>query len=231
MTVVNPRTNTDTRSWYKIAPLSGYSLIRVKQKLHRRRRRVHDNFLSRRRTQKLFTQTIHWNLANPVKNYHGIIGIPHLKDQKPTDSQNELYEEKKRRNVGRIIAVWVGRKAMVRFHETLLRSSKCPRSPGRRENSVWTKIWRIIQRTNYSIRRTSGVSPKLRERQSENPSIRKESLTRNFYWLCFYRGRFLRRIGKVGRIRNIAQTTECKRSPDIPEKRWIHHSCRWFSKN
>ena len=56
-------------------------------------RRVHDNFLSRRRTQKLFKLTIHWNLANPVKNYHGIIGLPHLKDQKPTESQNELYEE------------------------------------------------------------------------------------------------------------------------------------------
>ena len=31
----------------------------------------------------------------------------------------------------------------------------------------------FFPRTNYSIRRRSGVSPKLRERQSENPSIRK----------------------------------------------------------
>ena len=59
--------------------------------------------------------------------------------------------------------------------------------PGRRENSVETKIWRIIQRTNYSIRRNGGISPNLRERQSENPSIRKESVTRNIYWICFDR--------------------------------------------
>ena len=57
-----------------------------------------------------------------------------------------------------------------------------------RENSVCTKIWGIIERTNYSIRCTSGISPKLRERHSENPSIRKESITRYFYWICFHRG-------------------------------------------
>ena len=53
---------------------------------------------------------------------------------------------------------------------------------------VWTKIWGIIQRTNYSIRCTSGISPKLQERQSENPSIRKESITRNFHGFALIAG-------------------------------------------
>ena len=60
--------------------------------------------------------------------------------------------------------------------------------PGRRENFTWTKIWRIIQRTNFSIRCTS-VSLDLRERQSENSSIRKESITRNLSRIYFDRGR------------------------------------------
>ena len=35
----------------------------------------------------------HWNLANLVKNYHGIIGLQHLIDQKQIELQNELYDE------------------------------------------------------------------------------------------------------------------------------------------
>ena len=33
---------------------------------------VFESFSSRRKSRKSFTQTIFWNLANPVKNYHGI---------------------------------------------------------------------------------------------------------------------------------------------------------------
>ena len=52
-----------------------------------------------------------------------------------------------------------------RFYGMVLISAKCPRSPGRRENSVWTKIWGIIYRMNYSILFTGGIPPKLRERE------------------------------------------------------------------
>ena len=78
------------------------------------------------------------------------------------------------------------------------------------------------------------------ERQSKNSSIRKEGITRNLPRIYFDREGNLEgrhsdcwywRIGKVGRIRNISQNTECKRSPDNP-KRW--RSCiscgRWFTK-
>ena len=83
------------------------------------------------------------------------------------------------------------------------------------------------QRTNNSIRCTGRISPKLRERQSKNPSIPNENIARNFHWICFDRGENLEgrqtdcwywRSGKVGRIRNIFQKTECTRSLYIPEK-------------
>ena len=54
---------------------------------------VSESFMIRPRSQKLFTPTVHRNLANLVKNDHGIIGLPHLIDQKQKELQNELYEE------------------------------------------------------------------------------------------------------------------------------------------
>ena len=38
---------------------------------------VYKSFSSRHRSQKLFAQTIRWNLANLVKNFHGIIELRH----------------------------------------------------------------------------------------------------------------------------------------------------------
>ena len=77
---VNHGTITGTLSWYKILPLNGFNLTRAKQKLLRRRKRVYETFSSRHISQELFTLTIHWSLANPVKNYHGIIELLHLID-------------------------------------------------------------------------------------------------------------------------------------------------------
>ena len=72
-------TITDTQSWHKILPFNGFNLIRAKQKLLRRRKRVYESVSSRRKSRKSFTLRIHWNLANPVKIYHGIIctATPH----------------------------------------------------------------------------------------------------------------------------------------------------------
>ena len=52
---VNPGTITGTLSWYKISPLSGYNLIRVRRRIHRRRRRVHESFLSRHKPKVMYT--------------------------------------------------------------------------------------------------------------------------------------------------------------------------------
>ena len=77
---VNLGTIIDTQSWYKILPLDGFSRTRAKQKLLRRRKEVYESFPSRLKSQKSFTQTILWILANPVKTYHGIIVL-----QRPID--------------------------------------------------------------------------------------------------------------------------------------------------
>ena len=50
------------------------------KKLLSRRKRDHESFSSRRWSRKSFTLTIHWNLANLVKIYHGIIELLHLID-------------------------------------------------------------------------------------------------------------------------------------------------------
>ena len=51
------------------------------------------SFYSRHRSQKSFIRTLHWNLVNLVKSYHGIIERPRLNAQKQTELQNELYDE------------------------------------------------------------------------------------------------------------------------------------------
>ena len=86
----------------------------------------------------------------------------------------------------------------------------------------------IIQRTNHSIRRTSGITPKLRERQSENPSIRKESITRNFHWICCDRGVNLEaekyqiadieELEKLDASETYPRRPNAQECPDIPEK-------------
>ena len=48
---VNLGTITDTLSWYKFSPLNG---IRVKPKLHRRRRRIYESFLKPSKKPKVF---------------------------------------------------------------------------------------------------------------------------------------------------------------------------------
>ena len=55
MKEVNPRTTIGTLSCYKISPLSGYNLIRARTRIRRRRRRVYENFWSRHKSQKLFS--------------------------------------------------------------------------------------------------------------------------------------------------------------------------------
>ena len=67
-----------------------------KKRLHKRRRIICESSSSRRKNQKLFIQAVHWNLANLVKNYHGIIEQLHFINQRQPELQNELYVEQKK---------------------------------------------------------------------------------------------------------------------------------------
>ena len=92
---VNHGTVTGTLSWYKTLPLNGFNLIRAKQKLVRRRKRVHESFSSRQESRKSCTLTIQWNLANPVKFYHGTIEIQHFIDPRRMVLLKEVYRRVK----------------------------------------------------------------------------------------------------------------------------------------
>ena len=51
----------------------------------------------------------------------------------------------KRRDISRIVAIWIGWYSVVGFYGMQLLSARGPRPPGRREISKWTKIWGILQ--------------------------------------------------------------------------------------
>ena len=87
------KTITDTLSWFKILPLRGYNLNRVKLKLCGKRNRACESSSSHQESQRSFTLTILWNWEIPVKIYHGIIGRQHLIDLRRTALLSELYVE------------------------------------------------------------------------------------------------------------------------------------------
>ena len=99
MKMVNLETTTDARSLYKIQSLNGHNLTRAKQKLLRRRTRVHESFSSRRKSRKSLIQTILWNLANPVMTCHGTIVRQRPIDPRQLVLLRESGTQNKRRNV------------------------------------------------------------------------------------------------------------------------------------
>ena len=59
-----------------------------------------------------------------------------------------------------IIAIGIGWQVVVRFYGMLLPFAKFPRPPGRRENSVWTKIWGILQKDqSFHLKHWWNTSP------------------------------------------------------------------------
>ena len=96
MKEVNLETITDTQSGYKILPPNGFNLIRAKQRLYRRRKRVCKSFSSRQTSQTLLVETIHRSLGNLVKVYHGTIELQHLIDPRVMALLKEPYEDSKK---------------------------------------------------------------------------------------------------------------------------------------
>ena len=150
---VHQGTIIDTLLWFKISPLNGYNLIR---------RRLSESFWSRHRSQKLFIRTIHLNLASLVINYRGIIEQLHLIAQKQTELQNELYDEQKREHQPYYCNLdWM--KSGGQIQRNALAICEMSKTSWQTGNPKWTKIWRIIQRTNYTNWRFGWMSPKLRD--------------------------------------------------------------------
>ena len=129
---------------------------------------------------------------------------------------------------------------VVRFYGMHLLSAKCPRSPGRREHTLWKAIRRPLKGPILPFGAMDECYPISVRDQARLHQFGKEVLPRNFVGCALIVRRNLERrhsdcwywrIGKVGCIGNISQKTECKRSPDNPKRRRICISCgRWFSK-
>ena len=92
---VNLETITDTQLWCKIWPLNGFNLIHAKRNVPRKHERVYESFLSRHKSQKLFTLTIRWNLEKLVKISPGIIARLHRIDPRRMVLLMERYAAQK----------------------------------------------------------------------------------------------------------------------------------------
>ena len=152
----------------------------------------------------------------------------------------------KRRGISRIVAIWIGWKVMVRFHGMLLLSARCPKPLDKWKIQIWTKIWWISQRTNYTIWRTGWMSPKTQRKIRQEFFNLERNYHKEFYWLYFLRGAV--NLGKrysdhwhwrvrqevIDEVRNkcisnVSQKTECERSLANPNRWRICIFCdRWF---
>ena len=148
---VNHESVTGTLSWYKILPLNGFNLIRAQQRLHRRRKRVCESFSSRHTSQKLF---LPFNTSSIRDKLHCW----------------KSGTQKQGRNFCNIVAIRIGCKVVGWFYGMLLLSAKCPRLPGRWENSPWKRVSDVNTR---SIKLSS---------------FWQESFTRNLSWVRIDRG-------------------------------------------
>ena len=134
---VNLGTFTDTQSWYKFSPLSG---IRVKPKLHRRRR-MYESLQEPSKKPKDFHSCDWWEFGKYCEEWswnHRTTALCHSDTSRIAEW---AVTSSKRRDISRIIAIWIGWLVVVWFYGMPLLSARWPRPPGRREISKWTKIW------------------------------------------------------------------------------------------
>ena len=95
----------------------------------------------------------------------------------------------RRRDISHVIAIWIGWKVVVRFHEMPSKSAQCPKPLGRREILIWTKIWGNHSKDQWIIWRIDWTSPKTpRERQCTNSSIGKKLLRGIFVGYASFAG-------------------------------------------
>ena len=169
-----------------------------------RRKGVYDSFSSRLKSRKSFILTIHWNLANLVKLYHGIIvSLAWMK------------------NGGLIlwnaIAICERSKTSWRIGKRLMKHDS--------ENHLKARSFRSEQRLNIfrSLQKTSRGSTTLVrnscQEYSSNPHWLRGELG-EMYWLPTWRS------WDIGRVRNPCSKAQCKRN-NVPKRSGQHflNSC------
>ena len=233
--VVSLETIIDMQSWCRTWHPDGSRRIRAKQKLLRKHKGACRSSWIQIGSLKSFTLTIPWNLAKPVKIFPGIIVRRHHTDRNCWKSS----AQSKKRYLCCIVAIRSGWKLVGRFHGMLHLSAKRHRSIIWWEDALWKTFWATSYRTDHSIWFIGWVLPYICERPVKNPSIWKESLTWFVPSIRFAREGNLEGwhigcrhwgVGNDGRIRNLLQKTQCKRST-ISQRKWKFHfsSRRWTS--
>ena len=213
-----------TRSHYSV------DTTRVKPKLHRRRRRILWKFSEPSQKPKVFFM---YDLSEFGKWRIITESSPHCSE---TRNCRTSCTSSKRRNISRIIAIWIEWKVVVRFHEMLL--TICRMSKTYWQTWNLNMNWDSKDQLYYSTHWLD-ISQTPRETKQEFFNL-KEIITRNFIGYALFAERNLGgrysdywcwRIGKFWRHQNIFQKTECERSLDNPKIWRICISCgRWFSK-
>ena len=146
-----------------------------------------------------------------------------------------------RRYFSCIAKIRIGRKMVGWFYGMLFLSAKCPRPPGRWENSLWKTIRRIIQKINNTIRGNSWVSSDIATWSIKTSSIWQESLPRDISWVCIDRGGGIWKgdilIADIEELKNLDASEIYPRIINakellITKKGRIIHiiSSRWYSK-
>ena len=133
---------------------------------------------------KVFIPTIRWNLANPVKNYHGTIELPRLTDQKI----NGIAERAARRVKAGTSAVLLQSGLDENWWSDSMECCCCHRNVQDLLADGKTPYERRFGESSFHSAHKWHVSQPPRETKSENPSIRKEGITRNFHGICLDHG-------------------------------------------
>ena len=224
MKEVNPGTITGTLSWYKISPLSGYNLIRVRTRIRKEAEEsVYENSWSRQ---------ILWRIIVESERLH-------LVAQKQTELQNGQYDEYKRvHQLYYCNPYWMSSCDQILWNAlAVCEMSKTSWQTGKlRMNEdlgihhkdhlfLLVHWWNTSQIPRDKVRIHQfgkkvlpGIFPGYALIAGEGNWERRHSGC--WYW----------RIRKFGRIRNLSQKTECKGSPGNPKRRKTCISCgRCFS--
>ena len=142
-----------------------------------------------------------------------------------SSAQNE------RRDVCSIVAVRLGWKLVGCFFGMLLLSAKHSRSLVGWENALWETTWKILWRTDHSVRSNGWIFSDFCERAVKAPPIWWESLTRIMPRICIGCGRGfgqeifwlqtdIEELGKLDASENPRSKARRTRSVNVQKKGW-----------
>ena len=166
---VNLETIIDTLSWYRIWLPNGFNLIRAKQKLLRKQKRVCKTSWSRRGNQKSFT-----------------LAIPVYVNTSPFRNKWDCWESGAQDKTGNFcctVAIRSGRKMVGGFHGMLYLSAKHSRYLVWWGDNIREAIWRTSMDPGLSVQKQK-LRKKPREacKSSWNPRGNQKSFTLTIPW-------------------------------------------------